>query len=247
MNVNDYKELYDVAKKEDAGQLDGNVNTRKASYSMNLEQFPKLDTLLERMASVQLVRTESNLISTKETLLKLKEADPEMFYILGFIGLYPRRSELVENANRWCRFVPPLMSAHKELNNVQYEEWDKTDGAIGYAMGITLWRDIKSFLKPIPGLDDNLKELRKPNFFVKSTGARRTTLTGNSWAAMNYRGGNIPGRSLSLQIKCQFGPCNVKIRNEYMILNTINWDNMPKAFDDPDLINKVVSDDITYL
>ena len=108
----------------------------------------------------------------------------------------------------------------------------------------------RPYLFLIEGLDDKLEQLRKPNFFVKSTGARRPTLTGNSWAKMPYgdtTNKSIPGRSLALQIKCQFGPCNVKLRNKYMILDTVNWDNMPKAFDSK--VDKIITDsnDVTYL
>lgn len=231
-----YEELYKKAKQEMYDRWeDGKPAWKAEAYEPQLSEAPRIDEVIERFATIPLVYNENNKISAIQTFNQLKEADEELFYLLLFMSAYPRRAGIILDGERYCSLVPPLMSAHKEFHDVMYEDWDKKDKGISLAVGLTLWHDIKNYLVPIKDLDNKLADLRKPNMFVKSgtNKGNPKNLLSNAWANMRYGEGKwIPGKSLTLCIKGQFWKANVKARNKYMILDTTNWDNIPKAFDE---------------
>ena len=217
------KELYIKAREE---RLSGRA-LNKNEYE--LENFVPVEDKIEEMSSVDLIRNEGAKVSMLETMKSLQEYNPELFYYIAFTAAYPRRAALC-NSPRGCSLVPLFMSAHKEYDDISYSEWDKEDKAIHFAVGFSLWDDIKPFLNFIPGLDDNLATIRKRNT-VDNKGNNKK-LTGYSFSAMKYnKGKSIPGSSLAMKIKGQFWNANVAKRNEYMILDTVDWDNVPEAFD----------------
>ena len=233
------KQLYEIARNERLAE----GALKEDDYMPEIKEIALIENRLEEMSKVILYFNEDLTVSMFKTMEELKKTNEELFYYIAFTAVYPRRANLTEKANRCCALVPVFMSAHKEFNNVRYEHWNKTDKAIQFAVGFTLWEDIKEFLLPIKGLDDKLSELRKP-CMVDGKG-RPKKLIGYSFSAMKYGDKQkIPGNSLAMKIKGQFWRANAKLRNKYMILDTVNWDNIPEAFDTDvdDLISNNKSD-----
>ena len=211
-----YKELHAQYQKDKKGTTE---RLKEMFGHSNLMQ-----ELYEQFATVPLVRNEK--ISMFNTLNELKDNNEDLFHAILFIGILSARSAIYNsnNKDKFNIFVPIFMAAQKEYNDVIYEEWDKKDKAIEYAVGVPLWKELQDYLYEIEGLDDNLQQIRD-NAVSEAKHANNQTGFYFTWLSFNNR--KVP--KIISAIKGQFWFCHPENRNKYMILDTINWDNIPES------------------
>lgn len=219
-----YKELYDIKNDTEIKEKVKNI-------------FPGTDKLTKAYAhfsTIPLVYNENNKVSAYLTIMQAKENNIEDFYQILFFGQYRWRSDMYDttNRNKFNLFVPLFMASHKEYNNVMYEDWDKTDKAFPNVVGTLLWETLKDYLEPIKGLDDKLEEK------VKEIGGNN-----KKFQHKHLKSDNGLVAKFASSIKGQFWFCHPDNRTPYMILDTVNWDNIPEPMgeDKNKKINKVVS------
>lgn len=206
---------------------------------------PLLEETLEEIAQIKPTyahpTNEDEKISTQDYIKSVQEVNKDLFYAILFFGELTARSSLYNTGTKdqYNVLVPLLMYAHKHYNDIPYEDWDKEDPAIMYAIGKNLWKNLKDYLKPIPELDDNLAEYRNE---ALSRAKRNSDQTGFYFTSLKYDGKVVP-REISA-IKGQFWLAHPNNRTEYMILDTVNWDNFPEPLVD-DMDETIVNKDST--
>lgn len=129
----------------------------------------------------------------------------------------------------YCSLVPLTMSAFKKYNDIGYNEWDKTDPLIKWALGFHLWEDIQPYLNKVPRPDE-IKNLRKQALEYK--GQPRAAIAWPNHSITLEDGTRWKGTNLARHILLQTWMANVEYRNKYMILDMQNWDNIPEAMDE---------------
>jgi hypothetical protein len=215
------KELYKKFDKKESEKL---INEVKEKF--NIEHTYK------QFANVELIRNDNGLVDAKQTLLNVHNLDKNLFYTILFTGHFRNRSALYKGEEQRLRYnvlVPLFMAAHKQYNGVGYEEWDKSVDTwyLKYVVGFKLYNDIEPFLQYVPEVDDNLLELRTEALAKTKAKAGARGYYVKRMYAENY--GYI--QDLANFIKGQFWMANVVNRHKFMILDTVNWDNIPEAFD----------------
>jgi hypothetical protein len=152
---------------------------------------------------------------------------------------------------RLATFTPLMLYAHKLYNEVPYSAWDRSDKRMYLFLGNTL--DLILEVDSLPDLTiDKLLEYRKEALTYKS-GARE----GKMEQAFNYKCGvkfieDIAYSIPVIQMMLQLWLAHSSVRNtESMILDPLDWDNVPEALDavaplpvihQNDKISKVVKD-----
>jgi len=129
--------------------------------------------------------------------------------------------------------VPLFMAAHKKYNNVMYEEWDKTDDKINWAMCSAPGKGL-SFLPgfDMPEVEYNLilkdPELSKLRIEAVTThGGKQYPLDG--WYLNKKVLSNM--NEIAVRMLLQLWQFNAGKRHELMILDPYNWDKVPPALD----------------
>jgi len=204
--------------------------------------------LVLKFASVKLLRNEEGLVSSTKTFKNINNKD--LGNAIKYIYMVNRRSKLYKgNASKNARFsvlVPLFMSAHKEYNKVNYEDWDKKDPLIKVALGNKLYSDM------LPHLSQELDEYINPasleTLRESALTFRGEQLIATLWPRHTIRlsyddseeqdGSGLiypivwKGTNCVRHMYLQTWMANVQCRNKYMILDVKNWDNIPDSLDE---------------
>lgn len=139
-----------------------------------------------------------------------------------------KRSLIVKSQTEmpeYSALVPLILSGLKKYKNIGYEEWDR-DG-----IEHTLSKDLaEAMLYEAPTLSvDRLMEIRSHGLMNKS-GPKVGTLkkSTSTWKLTGIKHtelGEAP--NLAVVMLTQIWVAHVSIRNKYMVLDPVNWDNMP--------------------
>lgn len=211
------------------------VEYSKKHISPLFEKTGLLDSVYKEFGTIELKYNSKDLVSSTDTFINLKTKRYGLFCYVALLAAHPTRSIFYGKgeAPTYGALVPLVMAAQKEFKGITYESWDKNDPAIKYAVGFTLWGAIKDWLLPLPELDKNMLEVREETF--NSSKLKNKTYSSNIRKSVVFHGDKtIKLPVLPSIIKCQFWLANARFRTSYMILDLVNWDNMPEAFDNND-------------
>ena len=210
-----------------------------------------LPELMLEYAKVPLYKNSEGKISSELTLKHIKDDNIRcaLKLIAKISGSKLYFGSAKQNA-RYCPLVPLFMSAHKEFNSIDYDEWDKNDPYLKFTMGEKLYSSISPFLHFRKGLDDNILEIRKSALEYKNprTGQMKL-IAADVWPnhTVHIKFDNIyikwKAPELVRHIKLQTWMAHVSNRNEFMLLDTINWSNIPEALDAYELKSSILEDD----
>lgn len=141
----------------------------------------------------------------------------------------------------YCAFVPLILAAHKKMNGVSYSSWDRNE--VGTVINSSLY-DAITVGVPEYTLEEIL-QFRTIGLTTKS-GAKAGTvksatttygLNGLPWVISPEDDRVGPGQipQLLRMMVCQTWCAHPTNRNQYMILDPHNWDQLPPALivDDP--------------
>ena len=196
-------------------------------------------------SNVKLVRNSKGLISCNDTFnaCPSKIHTPngfmtaENFKALLVVLFYTQRSFFIRNMTKdpsLGSFTPLFMYAHKLYNDVEYEEWDKEDSKICWALGKLLTEAIEKAPKERVDISDYIDEYRKSALTYlsgKKQGQIESLLAYKMPQKLKIYNGTILYRSV-LQMLLQTWICNVEVRDEHsMILDPWNWDLTPEPID----------------
>jgi len=203
------------------------ANEKKLKYAYMSTLWPDIMLWL---SSAKLIKSDNGKISAERTIEAI-ENEP-MKAAIRIFGRERARAQMFNGTSklnsRYCSLVPIFMSAHKEFNDVGYEDWDKTDPWIKYVVGLKLWEDISPWLKTVGLL---AKVTRKQAMYNAKGEPLAATSYFNNQFIYGPSGDKLNAGNLMRFIHFQLWMANVENRNKYMILDTINWDNIPESLD----------------
>lgn len=189
-----------------------------------------LPDILLMLSKEKLIYNNRKLVSSEKTFKHLSNS--QIKALVSFLHNEPRSALLSGTAKantRFCTLVPLFMSAHKEYNGVNYEDWDKTDPYIEVALGHKLWTDIEPYIKGYGFIDVK----RKRALALKDTRGREVAK--DAWPHHTItldNGTKLKGGNLARHMIFQTWMANVEHRNKYMILDPVDWDKIPEPFDE---------------
>jgi hypothetical protein len=146
---------------------------------------------------------------------------------------HPTRSTFIkgqtdEKFRNFCSLVPLVMSAFKKYKAIPYSRWDKDE--IHYITEAKLAKVMRTEILPDMTVNEVL-EARTAGLTVKS-GAKmgeirpiKSTFTLYIPAGTPLDGMEMLGKIMM----CQTWAAHPSIRTEYMVLNPVDWDNMPNS------------------
>lgn len=199
---------------------------------------------LAKFGQLRLAKNESGLYSAKKLFLEQISGNNEL-YALVQLFKHPQRSMLldkqtdVKNRN-FCSLVPIVMSAFKKFHGVGYSEWDPSE-----IFGITEPNLVKAMLlKELPDLTkEEVLEFRDAALTVKTgdnAGTRRNVATTYT---LYFPAGSpiheLP--TLARHMMCQTWCAHPSNRTEFMILNPLEWDDLPQPLVSVDVVHTVPS------
>ena len=219
-----------------------NVYKNKLKWKPQLPDY-FLDHTLPILSSVPL-EYENGLINTNKTIKSLEKIDvintpngkmtgKNIMYLIKFL-YYQSRSELLpvpqNKAPRLAALTPLMLYAHKLYNEIPYSKWSKSPGhGVTSVLGVRLMPILE--IKELP-TDYNVNELRELALTYKS-GKRAGQLAPITAYKCNLRRiGNMDLPNIAMIMILQLWIANASLRNtESMILDPVNWDNIPEPID----------------
>lgn len=205
-----------------------------------------IEQALVIFAHVPLKRNEAGLISMQDTMISMPEIVTTLNGTVnrkGVMGLVTylcetNRSALVSNMAKnplYGSLTPLFMFAHKRYNDIKYEEWDKKDSSIRYALGKFLAEAVTDLPnKPITLSADEVRNLRDSalTFYSGVRIGTKAPATNNKMSrSISTSSGEIFNKNAAY-ILLQTWLANADIRKpDAMILDLWDWDNTPEALD----------------
>ena len=195
--------------------------------------------MLARFAQLPLKRTESGLYSAKALLLEHIRSRPELT-ALWLIAKHPTRSTFLDKQTdpkhrSYSSLVPLIMSAYKNLGNIPYEMWDRSEisGIVEPNLASIMLLD----RLPEVGKEE-LLEIRTRSLTPqsgKTAGMLKPATT--TYTLYTPAGTPLSGAPMLLRIMmCQTWCAHPVNRTNMMILDPINWDNMPDSLIDEEVL-----------
>lgn len=137
----------------------------------------------------------------------------------------------------YCALVPFILAAAKKYKNIKYSQWSR----VGLS-AIVEPQLCEAMLVSVPeGLNnDELLKIREVGMQIKSgknAGGYRNPLTTHMlWGCQASLVGDLPwlAQIMLTQIWC----AHPEARNEYMVLDPRDWDNMPERLISTDILSK---------
>lgn len=201
------------------------------------------------LASIPLVYNDKGLVSTSQTIQKLKNtgtittpnslmSGANALDLLRFITTVPR-SKLQKSAfNKlptYGTFTPLFLYAHKLYNNVPYNKWDRSDELLKPILGVML-RDILDTPKELAELID-IEEWREKAGLFKS-GKHMGECAALTTFKMNLNGViindayyKVPKAALFMKLQMWIAHASLR-KPDIMILDPFDWDIVPEALDE---------------
>lgn len=161
-----------------------------------------------------------------------------LFTLINLRGLVLKDQYKSPN-KEFCGLVPLVMAAHKKYNSIPYSRWSR-DG-----LNKIVPKDLceAMLFTDIPQLPkEELLEARNNGLIIRSglkEGSHRSPISSHRvYNVENVEVQRLPKlvQVILLQIWCAH-PLN---RNEYMILDPLNWDNTPEPLEDSSIFAKEV-------
>ena len=230
-----YKNLTDYPIEE---TLEEYRETKKVNATFHLSFFKHALAYISN--SCTLVRTEAGKISPSETYARMRADGNQLGLKLITLFYEVPRSQIMYNAQvykdvlQYNSAVPLFMSAYKLYDDIGYEEWDKEDKFIKYFLG-----------KPLEGLtelddlweypvDLDIDEERTEAQTVKSGVKAGEVTLPTAWKFNTGTLSFLPDvtrKDMIGRMMLQTWSYNSTLRKDSMILDPLNWDNMPEAYD----------------
>jgi hypothetical protein len=170
-------------------------------------------------------------IDAAQTLMHNLGSDPKLRGMYLVATKLPR-GKLIQKQNspqgaHYGALVPLVMAGMKKYQNIPYSHWNRED--IRYVVDKNLAQAM--VLEDVPQLSlERLLEIRILGLLAKSgrtEGQAKNPLS--TWALTGIQDtelGHLP--KLAVTMLTQIWLAHPSIRNEYMILDPINWDSMPE-------------------
>ena len=242
------------------------ANNTKQTVEMNLKDWSFIepvkqltfDQILAIFSSIKLHRNENGKVSAESTIKNLPDVikTPDLIVkkeiVLSMLKLFywaPRSKLLRETQNkapRFATFTPMSMYAHKLHNNVNYEDWDKSDKFLQYFLGRQLTWLLKMPLDRIPILDSEDIEHNRGLALTYKTGrmaGQQSSLTAYKCNLTKLRCKNtanpgfefdyvpMPKMGIIMYLQLWIANANIRDTSGSMILNPYEWDLLPEALD----------------
>lgn len=205
-------------------------STKPAQPNPSVTKNDLIDFDLQ-VASYLPVKDDNGKYSVTKTLAKIDNEELKAY--LKFVGLTHARSKLFKGSakdnTRHSALTPIFLAAHKQYNNIKYEEWNKDDKFIRFAVGFRLYDSIMKW-KDIP-LSKELHAICRRNALVTPKGKE---VKASAWPFHNIkldRTTVLRPTDMFRHIWLQTWVANAELRNEFMILDVNNWDFQPEALD----------------
>jgi hypothetical protein len=198
--------------------------------------LPQMSAYISKMT---LPRNEVGKILPKE-FLQINFGKDDWHRGLYRLSTLAKRGSLVtgqykEEGRNYSALVPLLMMPFKKFDGIGYEEWDKPN--LNHVLDPNLFDAITCNAK-ITLTADELLENRKHGLLIKSGvkegQARSPTSTFKLYGHLSEEIRALPW--LAQVMVSQIWMAHPSNRTELMILDWNNWDSMPKALIDTDLV-----------
>jgi hypothetical protein len=224
-------------------------NAEKAFANHKLKWTPPfsdsfLDHVLPILASVKL-ETKGGKVSASDTFMQLKHAGSvqtpnglmDATNVMALIRMlyFTKRSALLSasqiRAPRFASFTPLMLYAHKLYNDVPYSSWIKDDKYLGFFLGNTL--DLILEVKDIPDLTiDEVIKYRQEALTYKTGKNAGTQAPAHTYKCVLTTVREMPLPKPAIMMLLQIWLAHASVRNtESMILDPLDWDNIPDALD----------------
>ena len=215
-----------------ASQVGTLVEEFTVAYSLKKHSSWFLPQMLSKLAEMQPVKNSSGKLDVKQLVSDQIKPDPVMTG-LWLLCRHPTRSSFldkqtqVQNRN-YSSLVPLLLSAFKKYNGTPYSAWDRNSvqGVVEPQLAsIMTLTDLPEIPK------DELLDLRAYSLTPKTgkdAGQQKNPQT--TYSLYPPAGSVLSAMPMLLRIMlCQTWCAHPAVRTEYMILDPINWDNIPEA------------------
>lgn len=194
----------------------------------NAEWF--LSQMLAKIGTLELRKNDSGKYSAKHLFLDHFKSNDTMMG-MWLLSRHPTRSTFLDKQTdikhrNYCSLVPLIMSAFKRFQNVPYMDWDPseihgiTEKGLAEVMTLTTLPEVSV---------DEVLAIRDESLKVKTgndAGSLRSALT--TYSLYTPAGTALSGTPLLLRIMmCQTWCAHPHNRTKYMILNPLDWDDMP--------------------
>lgn len=228
----DYEKLYNYMMNNVYGKDKPKEETLKTFHN-NIGTQVHVPKLLAEIGKVRPIRDDKG-FSAESTLDMLLDKHPQLYYGLYFLAHYTTASNFKLGINKkdkpfYCRLVPLGLSAYKKYQNIGYDEWNKADSylpvLIGQALYVSITREELKGFECTPEFRDQVIESAK-------RANSNPIATSCSFRKIDYNGIAFAPYEASKYILSQTWMAHHTNRNEYMILDLENWDNMPEPLDE---------------
>lgn len=183
-----------------------------------------------RIAAVPLPLGSDGLYSAKTWYTNYIKNDT-VLYAIAILAKYPTRSAIVHKQTEvkyrnYCSLVPLLMAAYKQLQNIPYSAWNKSE-----VFGIVEPNLYSAMTCTVPDMGiSEILEAREYGLTPKtgkSAGvARNPAHSYGLWLPKDNPLYDLP--TLAKMMVCQTWCAHPVNRTNLMILDPSNWDNMPE-------------------
>lgn len=232
------------------------------SYEILIEQFASKFQIAKnsdwfwgqasaRIAATALPIGSDGLYSAKKWYLETIKND-SVLHALCILAKYSKRSTLVDkqverNKRDYCALVPIFMAAHKKINNIPYEKWNKAE-----LKGVVEPKLLDAMFNvddDCYGLgSDELLEYREEALLIrtgaKAGGQRNPATTYLMYPPKDNPLNELP--ALSRIMLCQTWCAHPSNRTNLMILDPRDWDNMPAPLVETNLFTSTTENDDSW-
>lgn len=218
-----------------------------------------LEQLLSRISRWPLVRTEDGKIDGEATVKNAVRAS-KLNQGMYFLVIHPKRGDYVDRQNStgapYSALVPLILAAHKKYNGIKYSDWGNTRYCLDPMLEEATQPEHYELYKSLCDLGSEtlLSILEHGLVFrggAKQGESRSARSTYNLYDLKNvdYGPNVLELPHLARVMLLQFWLAHPTVRNQYMILNPLDWDVMPATLI-PELnisgTNKSTKKDETY-
>lgn len=215
-------EHFEAAKKE-------GIRVAINPYKMLSTDF--CSVLTRDLREIKLVLNDNGKVSAG---LTIRQAEDQLKHAAKIAYTSPRSSLLTIPAAknpRYASLTPLLMLAHKEKDGVLYEDWDKEDEYIHFALGPYLGQLLQDSILEFDITTQDIAKLRveylgegKP---VTGYTGRKIDIPIDEGIKVSLMGSKAYSKIL---LQVWIAHASLRVPN-VMILDPWHWDNVPEAFD----------------
>ncbi len=188
--------------------------------------------LANDLRDVKLVFNTNKKVSTLETLKQIE--DPQLASAAAIAYSASRSSILTVPAAKnpkYASLTPLLMMAHKEATGIPYEDWDKEDSHIKYALGPYLTCLVEDSIPFLELTKDQIGTLRVEYLGLSpviSYAGRKVVVDTEDGLGIPIYGSKATGKML---LQTWIANVSLRVPNS-MILDPWDWDKVPEAVEE---------------